>query len=167
MSDADCQRHRFACVEFISIVRAENDIYRCPCEPSGFVTEKSLVHICVFKVVFKFLSDLPDPIKQSGSVFSKWDLNTFWTQLASFKRSHTKLQRLFCTCKYLIINLHIINKVSYGFVQNHAFHLLIIRESLVQAQVGPQVKITKLRKSLKIRHFSDFSFALFRRKSAK
>ncbi len=37
----------------------------------------------------------------------------------------------------------------------------------VRVHRGPQVKITKLRKSLKIRHFSDFSFALFHRKSAK
>ena len=77
MSDADCQRHRFACVEFISVVRGEDDIYRRFCEPTGFIAKKSLVHIAVFKVVFKFLSDVPDPIKQSGSVFSKWDLNTF------------------------------------------------------------------------------------------
>ncbi len=34
-------------------------------------------------------------------------------------------------------------------------------------EVGPLVKITKLRKSLKFRHFSDFYFALFHRKSAK
>lgn len=48
MSDADCQRHRFACVEFISVVRGENEIYRRPCEPSGFIAKKSLVHIVVF-----------------------------------------------------------------------------------------------------------------------
>ncbi len=61
MSDADCQRHRFACVEFISVVWGENNIYRRPCEPSGFIAKKSLVHIAVFKVVFKFLSDVSDP----------------------------------------------------------------------------------------------------------
>lgn len=33
--------------------------------------------------------------------------------------------------------------------------------------MGPLVKITKLRKSLKIRHFSDFSFALIHRKIGK
>lgn len=77
MGDADCQRHRFAFVEFISIIRSENDIHCRPCESPGFVAEESLIHIDVFKVVFKFLSDLPDPIKQSGSVFSKWDLSTF------------------------------------------------------------------------------------------
>ena len=75
-------------------------------------------------------------------MFSKWDLNTFWTQPASFKRSHTKLQTSFYTRKYLIIKLLLINEVSYGFVQNHAVHLLIIRESLVQAQVGPPLKIS-------------------------
>ena len=77
MSDADCQRHRLACAEFISVVRGENDIYCRACEPSGFIAKKSLVHIAVFKVVFKFLSDVPDPKKQSGSVFSNRDLNTF------------------------------------------------------------------------------------------
>ena len=76
-SNVRCKRHRFACVEFISVVRGENDIYRRSCEPSGFIAKKSLVHRAVFKVVFKFLSDVPGPIKQSGSVFSKWDLNTF------------------------------------------------------------------------------------------
>ncbi len=75
-------------------------------------------------------------------MFSKWDLNTFWTQPASFKRSHTKLQTSFGACKYLIIKLHLINEVSCGFVQNHAVHLLIIRESLVQAQVGPPLWIS-------------------------
>ncbi len=77
MGDADCQRHRFACVKFIPIIRSENDIHRRPCESPGFVAEESLIHIDVFKVVFKFLLDMADPIKQSGSVFSKWDLNTF------------------------------------------------------------------------------------------
>ena len=143
MSDADSQRHGFACVEFISVVRGENDIYRRSCEPPGLIAKKSFVHIDVFKVVFKFLSDVSDPIKQSGSVFCKWDLNTFWTQPASFKRSHTKLQTSSDACKYLIIKLHLINKVSYGFVQNHAVHLLIIRESLVQAQVGPLLSYWK------------------------
>ena len=56
MSDTDCQRHRFACVEFISIVRGENDIYRRPCESSGFITEESLIHIDVFRIVFKYFS---------------------------------------------------------------------------------------------------------------
>ena len=167
MSNTDCQRHRFACVEFISVVRGENDIYRRSSEPSGFIAKKSLVHIAVFKVVFNFLSDLPDPIKQSGSVFSKWDLNTFWTQLASFKRSHTKLQTSFGACKYLIINLHLINEVSCGFVQNHAIHLLIIRESLVQAQVGPPIAKAKWRKVLKISGFQNFSFLSATAKSGK
>ena len=54
MSDADCQRHRLACVEFVSVVRSENDIYCRSCEPTRFIAKKSLVHIAVFKVVFKF-----------------------------------------------------------------------------------------------------------------
>jgi len=61
---------------FISVVRGEKDVYRRACEPSGFIAKKSLVHIVVLKAVFKFLSDQPDPRKQSGSVFGKWDLNT-------------------------------------------------------------------------------------------
>lgn len=39
--------------------------------------KRALFIFDIFRFVFKILSDLPDPIKQSGSVFSKWDLNTF------------------------------------------------------------------------------------------
>lgn len=56
--------------------------------------------------------------------------------------------------------------VHFRDLENHhsEYHPLNY-DSVVQ--VGPQVKITRLRKSLKIRHFSDFLLPFSRRKSAK